>query len=95
VAKRITKTNTKTEPGPKNLKEVLAHDYKISGISRRYYMPVAVIAMITTIVFAWEFPWASWDEYSLVGVLTLTLISITSTTFQRLVRGAGRRTRLK
>jgi hypothetical protein len=88
--KHAIRANNDKSHTPQTIKEVLAHDYKIPGISQRYYVPVTVVVFIALSAFGSA---VSSDINFFIGVTTLLAISIVSSAIQRFVRRIRRRTR--
>lgn len=74
------------EDSPQTVRDVLSHDYKIPGISRRYYIPLALFITVVIVLFVWEFWWYTWDNVFLGAVLLLLGLSALAVAVQRIVR---------
>lgn len=79
------------EYNPKDLKDVLAHDYKIPGISRQFYLPLSLLILGVVIAIAWGGTWPVDDLIFLSGLLVLIVISATSVAIQGLIKRSRRR----
>ena len=71
---------------PEYIKDVLARDYKIPGIGRRYYVPVTALLLSAAGIFAWNFWWYTSDDIFVGAVLLLLGLATGGRAVQRLTR---------
>lgn len=80
--------NPKGDPGynPQSLKDVLSRDYKIPGISRHYYILIALLIAVVMVLFIWNFSWYTSDDVFIGGLFLLLAISSVAVGIQRRAR---------
>lgn len=68
---------------PEYVKDVLAHDYKVPGIGRRYYPVVGLIIFGLMVLFIWHFWWYSSDDVFFGGLVVLLAIGALAAAVRR------------
>ena len=78
---------------PKTLKQILATDYHIPGIRPRFYLPVGLLAFVTVVAYIIVSPSVviPMDWLFMPGLAVVLLVSVISTTLQRLFKYMRRR----
>lgn len=72
---------------PKTLKKILSTDYHIPGISPRFYLPVALLAVVVVIAYIiWTPGYKNGDWAFVIAVLVVFAVSVISTSIQRILR---------